>query len=512
MFMHPFVHRRATSLLIMLGLLAGGAVTGAWRFVPTEGAVDGGPSVLLSSDEGRSPYAGVVRYRGRVQCTGVFVETFEGRVIPRDTPAYVLTNGHCPEFPGSNQVITDVPAPATHRVVFNYFRDAVARQFEVPVSRIAYATMKGQDIAVLELAVRYRELIDRGFEPWPIALSHPTDEEAVVVVGAPLMNTPGESFLRLAACRLESKAAVVLEYVWHWFDFYRNACADIRGGSSGSPVISRYSGRVVGLVNTTTNGAAPYTECALNHPCEPVAAGITAFDDTSYMTPVADVGHCFSAAGWLDLTRSDCPLDLPQQVTVIPSFLGARNPNRETVIIGAPRQRWDVTVGGAFDYYRSKVVGAASGDCRDLRGYGSPRRVLDQPVIDEPFPKDEGTRFLCVIGGTRSTWGLSWQDVDHPAVVVVRIDTTPPTIPAPIKISESEIAWIVTFEPVDPEISTYTYKFGRPAETRCDDPAGYRLALIPFISLPKTNRPYLFCAIPHDSALNPGSPFESLLP
>jgi hypothetical protein len=47
--------------------------------------------------------------------------------------------------------------------------------------------------------------------------------------------------------------------------------------------------------------------------------------------------------------------------------------------------------------------------------------------------------------------------------------------------------------------------------SRCDDPAGYRPALIPFISLLKANRPYVFCTIPHDSALNPGLPYEVLL-
>jgi len=96
--------------------------------------------------------------------------------------------------------------------------------------------------------------------------------------------------------------------------------------------------------------------------------------------------------------------------------------------------------------------------------------------------------------------------------VAVRIDTTPPDIPAPLTITEGEVAWFVEFHTVDPEISTYRYKFGRPADTRCDQPADYRLALIPFIPLPKANRPYLFCAIAYDAAQNAGTPIEALLP
>jgi hypothetical protein len=44
------------------------------------------------------------------------------------------------------------------------------------------------------------------------------------------------------------------------------------------------------------------------------------------------------------------------------------------------------------------------------------------------------------------------------------------------------------------------------------DGSGYRLALVPFIALPKSGRPYTFCAIPYDGAQNPGRLIETLLP
>jgi hypothetical protein len=85
-------------------------------------------------------------------------------------------------------------------------------------------------------------------------------------------------------------------------------------------------------------------------------------------------------------------------------------------------------------------------------------------------------------------------------------------VPPPITIEENEIAWRVTFDTYDPEVSTYTYKFGRPSDVRCDDPADYRLVCVPFIALPKSGRPYVFCAIPYDGASNPGRTVEVMLP
>ena len=487
------------------------SVTGAARSVPTFGAPDGGPSVLLSNADGRNPYSGIVRYVGRAQCTGVFVATVSDDEDPGDAPAYVLTNGHCPEFPGSNEVIVNRTAPASHRVVFNYFADTATRQFQVPVVRIAYATMKGQDLAVLELAARYDDIVRSGFDPWPVTLALPAPGEPLVIVGAPLTGVADLSFLRLASCRLESRAEVVLEYIWHWFDYFRNRCLDISGGSSGSPVISRRTGGLVGLVNTTTIGATAYSECFLNHPCEAVRGGVASQPNTSYMTPLIRINRCFDERGRFDVVRAGCPLDPGLHVDVTPAFLGAENPRRDQGLLTPPRRRWNVTVGGRFDYFRYKVVDAATGECRDLRGYGPSRRVSDNPVIDEPLPQAEGYKFLCVIGGTMTRGGERWQSVDHAAIVAVRIDTTPPRIAPPITVRELDISWVVEFRTIDPEISSYVYKFGRPGETRCDDPADYRRALIPFISLSKANRPYIFCAIPYDSALNQGRAFEALL-
>ncbi len=502
----------------MASVVAGVALIGAIdighsaRAVPTYGAQDDGPPVLLTNGDGRNPYASVVRYMGRAVCTGVFLETVPADRDPGDAPAYVLTNGHCSDFPGSNEVLPDRPG-GTHRVIFNFFADTTNEQVTIRVSRIAYATMKGHDVAVLELATRYTELVEQGFEPWRPALTLAERDEPVVVVGAPLQRDSQTAFLRLAACRLEGRAPLVLEFIWHWYGFDRNTCTGILPGSSGSPVISRITGQVIGLVNTTTaGGRLRYTECALDHPCEPRRDGEESRPETSYTTPLVRVGRCFDETGRFNLRGAGCPLDPGDQLRASPSFVGVVNPAITTVPIGRPVQRWNVTVTGPFDFYRYKVASAQEPDCRDLRGYGPAVRIADRPIIDDELPARDGWVSLCILGGRRSRWGDDWQSVDFPTVVVARIDTVPPRTAAPLAIEESDTAWHVTFNTLQPEISFYTYKFGRPADIRCDDSADYRPALVPFINLPKSGRPYLFCAIPFDSAFNRGETIERLLP
>jgi len=513
----PFVRR---SLIRSLASVAAAAammialtdVTHPAGAVPLYGARDGGPPVLLANADGRNPYAGIVRYQGRATCTGVFLDTIPDSHDPRDAPAYVLTNGHCSDFPGPNEVLLDRPA-IRGQVIFNYFADTRNGQVHVPVGRVAYATMKGQDIAVLQLAARYADLVEQGFEPWRPALTLSDHDEEVVVVGAPLQRDPEMAFLRLAACRLTGRAALLLEFRWHWYAFDRNSCAGIQPGSSGSPVISRVTGRVLGLVNTTTAGGRPrYTECALDHPCEPLHDEEESRTETSYATPIVRMDRCFDRTGRFDMRGAGCPLDPGDQLRVTPTFIGAVNPAITTPPIGRPVQRWDVTLTGSFDFYRYKIAAAPAEDCRDLRGYQPPRRVGDHPVIDDPLPTRDGWWFLCIVGGRRSRWGDDWQSVDFPTVVATRVDTVPPRIAAPLTIEETDAAWRVTFGVLNPEVSLYTFKFGRPAEVRCDDPSEYRLALVPFLALPKSGRPYAFCAIPYDGAFNPGQTIEKLLP
>jgi Trypsin-like peptidase domain len=478
------------------------------RPVPTYGASDGGPSVLLSNADGNNPYSGVVRVQARATCSGVFLATTSDD-DPRggDASAWVATNGHCVAFPGTNQVLLDQPGGGS--VVFDFFVDTQSRQLRVPIRRVAYATMKGRDLALIELSARVDELRRAGFEPWRPVLTLPADDEPAVIVGAPLQVNPAAAFLRLAACRLEGRAPMLFEFTWHWYGFERTRCADIAPGSSGSPVFSRRTGRIVALINTSNAGQPWYTACQIDSPCEPTPTGSVQPENTSYATPLVGIDRCFSG-GDFDVDASGCPLDPGHNVGYSPGQLGAQNPLLASAPLVPPRRTWNVAVTGT-PYYRYKVVPVPAGDCRDLRGYGGVQRTVDRPVIDEPLPTKDGHYMLCGIGGQTRQWGSDWQSLDFPTSARVLIDTVPPTLPASIRITDSGPAYLIEFFDLGNEVAVYTYKFGTVGEISCADPAGYRFMFFDFVNVQKIGRPQVFCATPYDGASNPGQVFEALL-
>jgi hypothetical protein len=132
------VFARARVAALALTVAVGASPASAQRVaVPTHGATPLGPSVLLSNADGENAYTGVVRVESRATCSGVFINPTAGFGVPSEAPAYVLTNGHCPAFPGPNDVLTDRTSPGRARVVFEYFVDTTARQYAVPIRRVA---------------------------------------------------------------------------------------------------------------------------------------------------------------------------------------------------------------------------------------------------------------------------------------------------------------------------------------------------------------------------------------
>lgn len=503
---------RRFALLTVVALLSDASFShGQVQPVPTYGATDMGPSVLLSNADGNNAYTGVVRVQARAACTGVFLATTDPDSRGGDdASAWVATNGHCVDFPATNVVVREQPGQGF--VVFNFFIDTPSKQLQVPIRRMAYATMKGQDIGLVELTARVGELRRSGIEPWRPVLTLPEPDEPVVVVGAPLQRNPQLAYLRLAACPLEGRAPFVYEFTWHWYGFDRLRCLDVLPGSSGSPVISRRTGRIVALLNTTNTFAEPYSACQPDSPCEPSGPDAVQPPATSYATPMIRIDRCFDDRGELDLNGSDCPLDPGANTQHAPATLGSVNPFLTSVPIGPARSTWSVRITGPHGYYRYKVVKVPGGDCRDLRGYGDVRTITTEPFIADSLPTAEGHYMLCSIGGPSRRWGRDWQSVDYPTVTRVRIDTTPSTLPAPIAITDLPTSYLVVFNTLGIEVSTYRYKVGAAGETRCADAADYSLAFLEFIPVPKIARPQIFCAQPYDAAGNPGVLFERLLP
>jgi hypothetical protein len=86
-----------------------------------------------------------------------------------------------------------------------------------------------------------------------------------------------------------------------------------------------------------------------------------------------------------------------------------------------------------------------------------------------------------------------------------------PRLPVQVTITETNEAWRVRFRTVGHEVAFHAYKTGRPVDTRCSDPQGYRFAASTLIGLPRAGGPYRLCVIPYDAAQNPGAVFERVL-
>ena len=445
-------------------------------------------SVLLENRDGRNAAStGIGRLSLSSNCTAFFIRT------PGSGPAYALSAGHCYSL-NAQTVFLDRALDGTPRpVLFNFFVDTTNAQVPAPIRRIAYSTMKGSDLLVLELAVTRADLESRGVRPLELEPADPPMGEPVWIVGAPAAFFENSAwFLRSAECTLDQRVDL-LEFTWHFRDVRRNGCEDIVGGISGAPVIVQRTGRVAGIVNTTTHLAfnkGGDADCYLGRPCEAGPRGQLVEEETSYSIPVAGLGGCFRDSGEFDVSLGTCPLDRGQQLTVT-----RRGRNL------APGGRWDATLSGDLPFYRYKTVVPGQGDCRDESGYSSPLSLAERPLITDALPRAETRYLLCVVAGPTAVVDTSWQAVRHATMLIARVDATPPVRPPAYDVFDNGNRYTVAFQFVPPELSGYALKLGPSATTRCDEP-GYRPYLRIPVPVPKADGPTRFCFYAEDEAGN----------
>jgi uncharacterized protein (TIGR03437 family) len=477
---------------------------------PAAGGIPG-TSWLLENRDGRSQaYSGIVRFGG---CTGSFLKPAPGEVPP-DAPAYVLTAGHCIRLSAANEVIVS-EASNRFAATFGYFIDTQDQQVTFRSRRVVYSTMKGHDVAIVELDTTYGELIQRGYRPLEFATEPPQPDEPVLVTGIPSRDIPSdEVFLRQAACKLDGRATLV-EHVWTFHDFYRHDCADIKGGSSGSPMLSARSGKILGVVNTTTLGNQFFGggfDCYLNIPCEVRPEGPVVSRETSYAAPALGLEKCFRSDAVFDLNWPGCPLDQGAQLAFSGTLARTTRPHVEDASGPPHRVTWNTTLSGAaFSHYRYKTGPEASTDCRNPQGYGAPLNLADAPRIDQPAPETPGGYYLCVVAGSSPTPDATWQEPRHASFRHVRIDTTPPILQPLIRLDDEGGSYRLSFEFVPPELSSYEYQLGTPAETSCAGRQGYLTYRRVPVRIPKEREPLKLCIVAVDEPGNRTLPVEQLL-
>ncbi|WP_216213746.1 S1 family peptidase [Amycolatopsis aidingensis] len=229
-------------------------------------------------------------------CSGSVVRL--AGAAPED-PALVLSNGHCLQagFPEPGEVIVDRPSQRQFRLLT---ADGRGELGTLRASRLLYATMTETDVALYRLRRSYAEL-ERAYGMRPLVLASARTDE-----GSPISVVSGY-WKRIYSCTVDGFVHELREAGWTWRDSirYTSRC-DTIGGTSGSPIVDRDSGEVVGVNNT---GNEDGRRCTLNNPCEVDEQGnVTVRPGTNYGQQTYRFYGCLIAGSRLDLTRPDCHL------------------------------------------------------------------------------------------------------------------------------------------------------------------------------------------------------------
>ncbi len=408
---------------------------------------------------------------------------------PLDGPAYAMTNGHCVGIFDSETVIRD-GVGAEGRVTFRRFADTPDAHTDVAVRGVRYATMRGTDVAVVELDATRADLA--GLASYHLA-APPPPGATIRPVGIPVAGLDEPAWvLRGETCTTGATTRLV-EWEWLWDAATSSDCTGILPGSSGSPVFDAADPTtVVGVVNTTTIGARVGPTCSLGAPCEITDAGVTPRGDRTYAMPVGAWAACFVPA-W-DADAPGCPTEQAP--------IGVGAPWRAV----QPGATWNASTGGpTAGGVVVKTGSLATTDCRDGAGYEA---VAAPSRYDEHLPPDEGLYVLC--GAALDAAGRPITRDAGLAVMVV--DDTPPD--RPIRLSRVTDEDGVRVEPLFdlPEYASFQLKVGPGASTDCASAAGYSIYRRIPLPVAAAELPARLCVIGEDEAGNSGPPQAFDLP
>ncbi|MBF6042499.1 trypsin-like peptidase domain-containing protein [Pseudomonas sp. P154a] len=454
--------------------------------------------VLKNIDGSQDHWQGIGRLEiNGARCTATLLDTRDELASP-PTPAYVLTAGHCIELTNGN-IVTDKPVSGTMQ--FNFFADIPGFK-SYPLKAVVWRSMQGVDLAIVELEVSLQKLIDEGIQPLKLARDTPANDTDVLIVGAP---TGFEDVtLRMAACTLQP-ALEIVEGAWVWRNTFMTRCQDIRGGSSGSPLLDRYTNEIVGVIGTG-NFDDSIIPCRDHAPCTPVGNVYLAVPGNVYGNPTAFLNGCFLQGRIAKNPPSSCQLYPAFTVDTDANKLERykRVKQQDNGSIAIPTWNYRFSISTAF--YRHKGVRTAM-DCESPHHYSDAVSSIDT-FINSEIGTEPGFYFLCILGvdslAQEPESGLLKNALSLPVEVLENKPTSPPDLS--IK-GDVNVTLAKTAEPY----RTYSIKFGPAATTDCHQPEKYVDDMDMDFWIDSEELPGKLCSIAYDKSGQASEPRTDLL-
>lgn len=455
-----------------------------------------GSRVLENADGKYDHWRGIGRLYTDSYCTATLLDTLDANAVG-PTPAYVLTDGFCTRR--LEQSHTTDTALSGH-IYFNYFADDVVFQV-YPIKQVAWRSLHGTNLSIIELDVSLQELIEAGIKPLKLAPGHPADGTDVLTVAAAL-GFP-QNTLRMAACKLQSAEEVIKgQFVWR--NNLMTHCEDLAGGSQGAPVLDRYSNEIIGVV-TTGYLPAGFAPCAEYVACTRTEDGYEPVPDNRYGTPVTFLNGCFVQGRLVKEATSSCAL--------YPAFsvdLETNSPARYQRLVKQPDgttaiPTWNYRFNISTAFYRHKTVRAAK-DCESGHNYSDPISSVDA-FIDTKVGTEPGFYFLCILGVGSADQTPPRGLITILSLPVEILDGAPTAQP---NLSIFEGVGVALGQSED-QYHTYTVKFGPVETTDCSVEEEYEPYNQIGYLLKNEELPQRFCSIAYDKLEQASKPREDLL-
>jgi V8-like Glu-specific endopeptidase len=414
------------------------------------------------------------QFMGSLTCTATYIEVPNQNM---DSPAYVLTNGHCvSDFYSDNTI--NINEPISAEVIFkNMYGIPENQQLRFSTKKIAYSTMKGTDLAIIELNHTNRELQKAGLIPLKIASKIPSNGSSIQAYGYPLSFSPIKLRKSIGVI---GKPTMVAEFIWLWNNFFSAELKNISPGSSGSPVFEDLSKGIWGMINTTTIDAIGV--CELGAPCE-FEMGIipsTKFE-TTYILDVTNIYSSFNSSGVFDLNISTNKLEKPNGLKVSLKN-GVRNFGKNDL----ENNKLSFTSNTISSSYR--IDSFESYQWENSSGFNP----IHSEITEINFPNQEGFYVLTVLSNGSKNRLTFKMDFTEPAAELIRLNQN--------KLDNGDYRINPVF--VYPELVQFKWKIGSLNSCNCFDDVDYQFynRIPKFIY--KKDLPVKICVMGFDLAAN----------